>query len=194
MERTSKALSSIKNTNVDRIAVVRTSRNNTRMMHTRCTMARLSCFHSLAGPEFAAAWIPGATPSKHRLNAHWKQTVLPVLRKSLKLHLFNELPCCLCCGDGTRLSQSARGFAKRRVAHYWLVSSRMKTDVVLLACHKPPNQPTCEDTQTDLVSGPGMRHRAACVAGFEPTKGGTDLLRNAANVAVSQREREMIHG
>lgn len=51
--------------------------------------------------------------------------------------------------------QSAPWFAKRRVAHCWLVSSRMKTDVVLLACHKWSNVLTCKDTQTDLVSDSG---------------------------------------
>lgn len=27
----------------------------------------------------------------------------PILRKGLKLHLFNGFPCCLCCGEGTCL-------------------------------------------------------------------------------------------
>lgn len=131
---------------------MRTSRNNMCMMHTRCKML---CFHVL---------FAGLTKTCGSLNSrcHTEQTwtrctletdFLPVLRTSLKLHLFKELPCCLCCGDGTRLFQSASWFAKRRVAHYWLVSSRMKTDVVLLPCHKSCNQLTCEDTQTDLVSG-----------------------------------------
>lgn len=43
------------------------------------------------------------------------------------------------------------GLPRHRVAHNGLVSSRMKTDVVLPACHKPPNQLTCVVTQTDLA-------------------------------------------
>ena len=59
--------------------------------------------------NLAAAWIPGAMPSKHRLGRTLEPDFLPVLgkrkkkKKSLELHLFNELSCCLCCGDGSRL-------------------------------------------------------------------------------------------
>lgn len=85
--------------------------------------------------------------------------IRPILRKSFKLHLFSELPCCLCCGDGTFSGCVLVWFAKRRWAHYKLVSSGMKTDVVLLACHKPTKQLTWEDT-----------HCAAYVAGFLHTR------------------------
>ena len=102
--------------------------------------------------------ICGSLNSRCRAEQTWTWCTLetdfpPVLRKGLKLHLFNELPWCLCCGGVTRLFQSLSWFAKRRRTQYWLVSSRMKTNVVLPACHNSPNQLTSEDTQTDLLWG-----------------------------------------
>lgn len=82
---------------------------------------------------------------------------------------------------------------ERRVAHYRLVSSRMKTDVVFLACHKSPKQPTCEHKQTDLVSGRGIRHRAAHVAGPDPR--GSELLWKSSGrpLRFSPRLRPLMH-
>lgn len=48
-------------------------RNNMCMMRTRCTMLAFM-FYLLAKPKLVAAWIPGAMPNKHRLDAHWNQT------------------------------------------------------------------------------------------------------------------------
>lgn len=72
------------------------------------------------------------------------------LRTTLELYLFNELPRCLRCGDGT---QSETG-----VAHCGFVSSRSKTDVVLVSCHKRLHQPTCEETQAEPNAFFGMQH------------------------------------
>lgn len=132
------------------------------IIHTWCTQDASCSTFIFFSPKLVAGQIPGARPSKHRLDAHWKHAFFQFSRKSLKLHLFNKLHRCLCCGDGTRPFESASRFAKRSGLHYWLVSSWMKTDVVLLACHKSPNQLTYEDTQTDLVSGWGW-DVVACV-------------------------------
>lgn len=93
--------------------------------------------------KLVAAWIPGAMPSKHRLGRTLEPDFLPVLGKKKKEKVWSYICLTNClvvyaAVMGVAFFQSASRFAKRIVAHYWLVSCQMKTDVVLLACHKPP--------------------------------------------------------
>lgn len=105
------------------------------------------------------------------LDAHWKRAFFQLSRKSLKLHLFNKLHRVYAAVMRLAPFSLRPGLPGGEGAHYWLVSSWMKTDVVLLACHKSPNQLTYEDTQTDLVSGWGW-DSAACV---DPAREGPGL-------------------
>lgn len=107
---------------------------------------RLSCF-ILAGWTQNLWQLGFQVPCRANIDsdAHWNQTFFQCSgkkkKKKEKVWSYICLTNCLvvyAAVMGVAFFQSASRFAKRIVAHYWLVSCQMKTDVVLLACHKPP--------------------------------------------------------
>lgn len=106
----------------------------------------------------------------------------PFLRTSLKLHLFNELPCCLRCGGATRCVRSLSRSVKRSGGTLLACFISDEDRCCFASLSQVSYRLTCEDTQTDLVSQAEDETLHCLCLRVEPHL--TDRLRNATNAAV----------